>query len=121
VWDKDNGKNDFADCELAWCSFNKAVRKFLWRWHGMLQENMANKEIRYHRNQKPVGLMKQIIERYSKPSDLILDCFTGSGSIPVAAELMGRMYIGIELSETYCEIARKRVRDAKDQFGLFNQ
>ena len=44
VWDKDNGMNDFADCELAWTSFPTAVRKFKYRWHGMLQENMKNKK-----------------------------------------------------------------------------
>lgn len=36
VWDKDNGETDFADCELAWTSFDTAVRKIRYRWHGML-------------------------------------------------------------------------------------
>ena len=119
VWDKDNGNNDFADCELAWCSFKKAVRKFKWKWHGMLQEDMSNKEQRYHRNQKPVALMKWIIERYTKPNDLILDTFVGSGTTCIAAELMGRRYIGIDLSGAYCKIARQRIQAAKDQMGLF--
>tara|TARA_A100000171_G_C2039934_1_gene99945 strand:- start:27 stop:449 length:423 start_codon:yes stop_codon:yes gene_type:complete len=37
VWDKDNGNTDFADCELAWTSFKTAVRKFKYKWQGMLQ------------------------------------------------------------------------------------
>ena len=44
VWDKMNGENDFADCELAWTSFKTAVRKFEFRWQGMLQHDMKNKE-----------------------------------------------------------------------------
>ena len=48
VWDKDNGENDFADCELAWTSLPCAVRRFRYKWHGMLQENMAHKEQRIH-------------------------------------------------------------------------
>ena len=38
VWDKDNGENDFADCELAWTNLPKAVRRLRWRWQGMLQQ-----------------------------------------------------------------------------------
>ena len=45
VWDKDN-TGDFADCELAYTSFNTAVRKFEFRWNGMLQQNMREKETR---------------------------------------------------------------------------
>ena len=43
VWDKDNGATDFADCELAFTSFKSAVRKFKYRWQGMLQGDMKNK------------------------------------------------------------------------------
>ena len=57
VWDKDNGKTDFADCELAWTSFKSAVRKIKWRWQGFLQEDMKHKEKRVHPTQKPVGML----------------------------------------------------------------
>lgn len=48
VWDKENGENNFADCELAWTSFNLASRIYKFRWAGMLQGNMKSKEHRIH-------------------------------------------------------------------------
>lgn len=54
IWDKENGECDFADAELAWTSFNSAVRIFKFRWAGMLQGDMKNKEFRIHPTQKPV-------------------------------------------------------------------
>ena len=109
VWDKDNGENDFADCELAWTSFKSAVRKFKWRWNGMLQEDMKHKEPRYHPTQKPVELMKWILGKYSEPTDLILDPFLGSGTTIIAAKQLHRRYIGIEISQKYCDIAKQRL------------
>lgn len=64
VWDKDNGNNGYADCELAWTSFPTAVRKFRYTWHGMIQEDMKHKEQRIHPTQKPVSLYRWIIETY---------------------------------------------------------
>jgi site-specific DNA-methyltransferase (adenine-specific) len=120
IWDKDNGDNNFADCELAWTSFKTAARKFLWKWQGMLQERMGElKEKKYHPTQKPIGLMQKILTKYTDEGQTVLDCYSGSGSISVACEKMGRNYIGIEISPEYCEIARKRVQEAKDSMGLF--
>ena len=110
VWDKDNGENDFADCELAWASFKSAVRKFKFRWNGMLQEDMKHKEPRYHPTQKPVEFMKWILDKYSEPTDVILDPFLGSGTTVIAAKQLHRRYIGIEISPKYCEIAKQRLR-----------
>ena len=67
VWDKDNGNNDFADCELAWTSFQTAVRKFTFRWQGMLQQNMKHKEVRIHPTQKPIPLYQWLLMNYAKP------------------------------------------------------
>lgn len=108
VWDKDNGNNDFADCELAWTSFNTAVRKFKYRWNGMLQEDMANKEKRVHPTQKPVALFKWILENYSKKDDLICDPFLGSGTTLRACRETGRNCIGFEKEPKYESIIRKR-------------
>ena len=111
VWDKDNS-GDFADCELAWTNFHTAVRKFTFRWNGMLQGDMKEKETRYHPTQKPVKLFRQILDSYSNPGDIILDPFLGSGTTAVACVETGRHFIGIELEEKYCEIARRRVAEA---------
>jgi site-specific DNA-methyltransferase (adenine-specific) len=116
VWDKDNSGN-FADCELAWTSFKTAVRKFKWRWNGMLQEKMGKqKEVRFHPTQKPVPLMEWIISNYSKEGDLICDPFCGSGSTLVAAKNLGRRYIGIELDSKYVAICNERLSQQTLEF-----
>lgn len=116
VWDKDNAGSGFADCELAWTSFDTAVRKFKWKWHGMLQEKMGrDKEQRYHPTQKPVALMKWIIEKYTSPDDLILDPFSGSGTTGVAAIQTGRRFLGFEIDPRWVDLANKRIEAAKAQ------
>ena len=109
VWDKDNGNTDFADCELCWTSFNKAVRKYIWKWSGMLQQNMKCKDYRTHPTQKPKELISLILQDYSKEDDLIIDPFLGSGTTAVACKELGRKYIGIEINPKYCEIAERRL------------
>lgn len=119
VWDKVNGDSDFADCELAWTSFNTAVRKYIWRWNGMLQEKMGNnKEKRVHPNQKPVGLFMAILRDYSKKNDLILDPYLGSGTTAIACERLNRRWIGIEISKEYCDIAVERIKKETAQYKL---
>ncbi len=109
VWDKDNGDNDFADCELAWTSFKTAVRKFKWRWNGFLVEDPKHKEERFHPTQKPVKLMEWCLKNYSKEGDTILDPFLGSGTTAVACKRLNRNFIGIEKEPKYVEIALKRL------------
>ena len=57
VWDKDN-TGVYSDCELAYHSFSDVTRKYQFRWNGMLQGDMKNKETRIHPTQKPVALYK---------------------------------------------------------------
>ena len=101
VWDKDNGNNDFADCELAWTSFKSAVRMVKYRWNGMLQEDMAHKEKRIHPTQKPVPLFTWILGKYSKENDLICDPFLGSGTTLEACRKTNRNCIGFEISDEW--------------------
>ena len=118
VWDKDNTGN-FADCELAWTSFNTAVRKFKYRWNGMLQENMSWKEKRFHPTQKPVPLGRWLLKHYAKEGDLIFDPFAGSGSFLVACKQKGFDFIGCEINKDYIKIANKRLKqnNLNDWFG----
>jgi site-specific DNA-methyltransferase (adenine-specific) len=107
VWDKDNSGN-FADAELAWTSFKTATRIFKFRWNGMLQQNMKQKEIRIHPTQKPVALYKWLLKNYAKPGDRILDTHLGSGSSAIAAYDMGFEFEGYEIDAEYFEAARDR-------------
>lgn len=101
VWDKVNGKNDFADCELAYCSFKTAVRKVRFRWHGMLQGDMKNKEVRIHPTQKPVTLYRWILNKYATEGQKILDTHLGSGSIAIACHELGFDLTACELDSDY--------------------
>jgi DNA modification methylase len=62
-----------------------------------------------HPTQKPVALLREFIESSSHFGELVLDPFMGSGSTLVAAKLEGRRAIGIELDESYCAAAVKRI------------
>jgi site-specific DNA-methyltransferase (adenine-specific) len=121
VWDKENGETDFADCELAWTSFNTAVRKFKWKWQGMLQQNMKNKQKRIHPNEKPIQLYEWCIRNYIKQGDKILDTHLGSGSIAIAIDKantldkMNLTFVGIELDTDYFRAAIKRFKTHKQQ------
>lgn len=118
VWDKDNSGN-FADCELAWTSFDTAVRKFQWRWNGMLQQNMKDKEERIHPTQKPVALYEWILQNYAERGDLILDTHLGSGSSRIAADKGGFNFVGFEIDADYYEKSKKRFNDFKSQLRMF--
>ena len=120
VWDKNNGDNDFADCELAWTSFKTAVRKFKYTWNGMLQENMKNKEIRIHPTQKPVALYMWLLNKYAKPGDKILDTHVGSASSLIACHKLGFKYVGFEIDPDYYRMANERLESYKNQLNLLD-
>lgn len=119
VCDKINGDNTYADCELAWTSFPGAVRQFRFRWQGMLQGDMAHKEVRIHPTQKPVALYAWIFSRYAKAGDRILDTHLGSGSSRIAAWDAGLDFVGCELDKDYFEAQERRFAQHAAQLNLF--
>ena len=118
VWDKLNS-GDFADAELAYTSFKTAVRVFRFRWNGMLQGDMKNKEERIHPTQKPVKLYEWLLMNYAKEGDRILDTHLGSGSIAVACHNLGFDLVGCELDPDYYAAACQRLDKHKQQLRMF--
>ena len=119
VWDKLTGDNNFSDCELAWTSFDKILKKFTFRWQGMLQGNMKDKEIRIHPTQKPIALYKWLLTNYAKPGYKLLDTHSGSGSFRIAAYDMGFDLDSCELDPDYCRDNEARYQNHIKQGDLF--
>jgi site-specific DNA-methyltransferase (adenine-specific) len=130
VWDKDNFDSNFADCELAhyhgdegeelaYASFGTAVRKFKFRWSGMLQGDMKNKEIRIHPTQKPVKLYEWILSKYAKPGQKVLDTHLGSASSAIAAYYFGVDFVGTEIDKEYFKESKERFEQQTAQSDLF--
>jgi len=115
-WDKrgDFAPTDFADGELIWTNQNKPVRVFRHYWRGVIRAS-ENGEKHYHPTQKPVTLMAWLLEQYTKPEDVILDPFMGSGTTGVACVQTGRSFIGCEIDPTYYAIAERRIAEAQLQ------
>ena len=118
-WDKKpNGENlTFSDGELAWTSFNKPLKAFSYGWIGFGMLNSGEKKI--HPTQKPVALYEMVLQKYSKPNDLILDTHVGSGSSRIAAYKGGFNFVGFEIDQEYYEKQEKRFNDFKSQLRLF--
>lgn len=116
VWDKLNGLtttkrpigiSDNADLELAWTNLGGPARLFIHRWLGLLKDS-ENRERRVHPTQKPVALMSAILDVFTKPGDLILDPYMGSGPVILAARRMKRRAIGIDIIPEYCRLTLER-------------
>lgn len=73
-----------------------------------------------HPTQKPIALARQIISLMSNPNDIVLDCFAGSGSIPVAAKQAGRKWYAIECDESFYNIIKNRLTEGGSQSTGFD-
>ena len=120
VWDKGRRNMDQADCEIAWTSLPGQSRIYEFKWNGMLQGDMKNKEHRIHPTQKPVALYRWLIERFTKPTDIILDTHVGSASSLIAAQALNRRFVGCELDSYYYREALKRFQTESAQLTMFN-
>lgn len=119
MWDKKRRGLYQADCEIAWTNLPGQSRVFEFRWNGMLQGDMKNKEDRIHPTQKPVALYAWIYQRYAKSGDRILDTHLGSGSSRIAAWDAGLDFVGCEIDPVYFELEEKRFAAHAAQGNLF--
>jgi DNA modification methylase len=116
VWDKKNGSNDFADCELAWTNLPKAVRRIEWLWNGMIRKGS---DVREHPTQKPLGVMAWAVDQLPADARTICDPFMGSGTTGIAALQSGRSFVGVEREPAYFEIACQRISESLAAPKLF--
>ena len=116
-WDKlmDEGFS-VADGELAWTSFDKAVKKVTVLWAGYKKGEPTN---RIHPTQKPLTIYKFLLNNYAKPGDKILDTHVGSASSIIACIDLGFDVWGYELDEDYYKAATKRIADFESQLKIF--
>jgi site-specific DNA-methyltransferase (adenine-specific) len=113
IWDKEIPEGlSFADCEMAWTSFDKAPKMF--RYSAYLDK--ANK---FHPTQKPVKLYHWIFKKYCNDTFKILDTHLGSGSSAIVAEKMGFDFVGCEIDKEYYDAAVKRF-NKETALPLFN-
>ena len=120
VWDKVIKYGPLSDCEIAFHSFNKVVRKFSYPWVG------ANKgwkkeasNYRVHPNQKPVSLYTWLLTNYAKPGQRIFDSHGGSFSSAIACWHEGYDMDICELDNVYFEAACERFERETRQHKLF--
>ena len=113
VWDKMNGTNDMPDCELAWTSFDKKIRKFELHHFGANYD-----KDRFHPTQKPVALYKWLLKNYAKEGDKILDTHLGSGSSRIACCDGGFDFYGWEIDKDYFDAMEKRFNTHIQQLTL---
>ena len=118
IWDK--GQRDFslADGEMAWTSFNKAMRIFEFSRASCIKSNNTAIE-KFHPTAKPFELYKWILDKYAKPGDKILDTHLGSGSIAIACHDYGFELTACELDKEYFDKSIERIKNHVSQQKLF--
>lgn len=123
-WHKGVTMPTYSTGELAWLSWLQKIDFVNITWHGMLQHNMKDKEIRLHPTQKPVALYDWLLKHYAEPNQKILDTHFGSGSIALAVDKANRLdkmnlhLTACEIDKEYIDKAIKRISESIKQGTL---
>ena len=114
VWDKGQRGFSLADGEMAWTSFNKAMRIFEFSRASCIKSNNTMTE-KFHPTAKPYELYKYCLDKYAKQGDKILDTHLGSMSIAIACADYGFELVGCELDPDYYNAGIKRLQNHLSQ------
>jgi len=120
-WHKNVTMPTYSTGELAWLSWLQKIDYVCITWHGMLQENMSDKEHRIHPTQKPVDLYKWLLHNYAKEGDTIFDSHGVSMSSVIACLDMGFEITCCELDRDYYNSAKIRIENYLSQLDAFRE
>jgi len=118
-WHKNVTMPTYSTGELAYLSWLNKIDFVEITWHGMLQHDMKNKEVRIHPTQKPVKLYEWILMNYAKEGDKILDTHRGSASLDIACHNLGFDLVTCELDKDYFNDGNKRLNQHQNQLKMF--
>lgn len=105
---KNYSKNEQTRDKLAKPVKDKKIKGNIWEY--VVGKKQEDQEAKGHPAPFPCELVRDHIFSWTKPGSIVLDPMCGSGTTPRVACEMNRNYIGIDVSQEYCEIARERVR-----------
>ena len=122
IWNKNNFGSGDLFCDFApkyemciFCNENKKLNGN--RIANVLNFAKTNNEL--HPTQKPIDLFETLILKASNPNDLVLDCFSGSGTTAIACHKLKRRFICIEKDKDYYEASVKRLEEEQRQLDMF--
>lgn len=113
IWDKGQRGLTMSDCEIIYTSFDRPTRIY------NVNRCELIKDLTFHPTQKPLKLFEMIINDFSNENDLVLDCFSGSGTTAIACSELKRRFICIEKDKDYYEASVRRLEEYNRQLKLF--
>ena len=115
VWYKGQKGLTMSDCEIIYTNFDVPTRII------EVNRNQLRNDMTTHPTQKPLKLMIEIVKKYTKENDLIVDFFAGSGSTLEACKILNRKYIGFENNKEYYQKSKERLNGIRPngQISIF--
>ena len=112
IWDKIQPENfSLAMCEFAWSSIQKPAKIFRY--------SVLTERDKIHPTQKPVKLFEWLLNKTTNENDLVLDCFSGSGTTAIACHRLKRRFICVERDKEYWAKSCERLKAEQAQLQLF--